>query len=225
MLKKFYISIICFCTVFLILLLSVITTSLDRSFFEKQYVKNETAIQTQMTIESLNIATDKLLDYLAGSADDLDVELQVNGTPRQVFDEREKEHMEDVQNLFVGVIKIAIGFSVFVLAGVVLFAVKGNLVQNFYKPYRNAFLTTTIFSVVVGAVFTINFNWFWVKFHEVLFTNDLWLLDPATSIMINMFPLDFFYNICFVILVKFLVVNFILCTVLLLANKIKKKTR
>ena len=28
----------------------------------------------------------------------------------------------------------------------------------------------------------------------LLFTNDLWLMDPSTSIMINMFPAQFFSN-------------------------------
>ncbi len=40
-----------------------------------------------------------------------------------------------------------------------------------------------------------DFSTFWVSFHELFFTNDLWLLDPAKSVLINMVPAQFFYDL------------------------------
>ena len=40
-----------------------------------------------------------------------------------------------------------------------------------------------------------DFNGAFTAFHHMLFTNDLWLLDPATDRMIRMFPEPFFIDI------------------------------
>ena len=58
----------------------------------------------------------------------------------------------------------------------------------------------------------LDFSSFWTAFHHLFFTNDLWLLDPATSRMINMMPLQLFYDI-----VVFVVVVFILLWAALIA--------
>jgi integral membrane protein (TIGR01906 family) len=43
----------------------------------------------------------------------------------------------------------------------------------------------------------IDFYKYFTIFHEIFFTNDLWLLDPATDRLINIFPQDFFTDMAF----------------------------
>ena len=60
---------------------------------------------------------------------------------------------------------------------------------------KNNLIAIGVFGVFLGcvAIFcAIDFDAFWTLFHQILFRNDLWLLDPTTSVMINMFPLEFF---------------------------------
>ena len=57
-----------------------------------------------------------------------------------------------------------------------------------------------------GALAAVDFNWFWTQFHHVFFTNDLWLLNPATSVLIQMVPEEFFSAIVLKILIWFAVV-------------------
>jgi len=45
-----------------------------------------------------------------------------------------------------------------------------------------------------------------------MFSNDLWLLDPRVSTMINMFPLNFWLAMCSKMLVRFAVLYFALFT-------------
>ncbi len=55
-----------------------------------------------------------------------------------------------------------------------------------------------ISGAVVGAVAVwaaVDFNAFWINFHKLFFTNDLWLLDPAKSVLINMVPSQFFFDL------------------------------
>ena len=56
-----------------------------------------------------------------------------------------------------------------------------------------------------GAIWILaDFTGFWTTFHQLFFTNDLWLLNPATDRMINLFPEAFFSHLVIRILLWFL---------------------
>ncbi|HSN67432.1 MAG TPA: DUF1461 domain-containing protein, partial [Fusibacter sp.] len=66
------------------------------------------------------------------------------------------------------------------------------------------------------ALYFIDFDWAFRKFHEIFFTNDLWLLDPKTDRLIQMMPLEFFIDFTkqwlskvFLIFLLFITVGFI----------------
>ena len=63
--------------------------------------------------------------------------------------------------------------------------------------------------ILCGVLAVVDFNWFWTQFHHVFFTNDLWLLNPATSVLIQMVPEAFFSAIVTKILIWFAVVMII----------------
>src|SRR5699024_3895128 len=73
-----------------------------------------------------------------------------------------------------------------------------------FKVIKNAILS--IFSVLGILILyaLIDFNGFWIHFHKLLFSNDLWLLNPATDRMINMFPESFFNQMVINIIMLFL---------------------
>lgn len=52
--------------------------------------------------------------------------------------------------------------------------------------------------VVLLAIMAMNFDAFFVRFHEILFRNSDWMFDPAEDPIINVLPEDFFAT-CFVI--------------------------
>ena len=72
----------------------------DRGVYTKEYAKNGTAEYMQMSDEDLEHTTDVLLAYLKDERDDLYVKAVVDGTEREVFDQREKLHMIDVKALY-----------------------------------------------------------------------------------------------------------------------------
>ena len=61
-------------------------------------------------------------------------------------------------------------------------------------------LVVVAFTAVWAAA---DFDAFWLNFHYLFFDNDLFLLDPNTSIMINMFPSAFFMHMVFMIIATF----------------------
>lgn len=189
-----------------ILLWSVIGVSQFRPFFSWQYHKLDRAQAIGIAHDDLMDVTDGLLSYMIGTRENLDMQYGVKGEMRQIFDQREKLHMVDVKNLYLGVVHIACVLSVAVaLAAAFLVKKDGakTAKATLKNKYKFAAAGLLLMAAVFGGVIVTNFQWFWYNFHLVFFTNDLWLLDPAVSIMINMFPLEFFYAICAAILVVF----------------------
>ena len=78
----------------LALFLSLLLTSIDllcfnRSFFRWQYSLNHTAESIGISEDGLMNATNALLDYMQDKRDDIKVIEVVNGSEREIFDERE----------------------------------------------------------------------------------------------------------------------------------------
>ncbi|MBP1554298.1 MAG: DUF1461 domain-containing protein, partial [Oscillospiraceae bacterium] len=110
--KKLFYNIILPVTFVALLLLSVVGVSQFRPFFAKQYDKLGTAEYIGIAQEDLMSVTDGLLSYMAGGRENLDMQYEVKGQLREIFDEREKLHMIDVKNLYMGVIYIGAGLFV-----------------------------------------------------------------------------------------------------------------
>lgn len=119
-----------------------------------------------------------------------------------LFTERERLHMEDVLVLFQGGQRIALGCG---LAAVVLALLA--LIWGGRKRVGNGlFMGIGAFAAVVliiGLWALIDFNGWFTAMHELVFTNDLWLLDPAESMLIRMLPLDFFIGAVGTIALRF----------------------
>lgn len=167
---------------------------MDLNFYETEYAKLGTAGDIGMSQEDLMAATRRLLLYMKGDVSDLDVSATVGHAERQVFNLRERAHMVDVAALFQGWMlyeKLAFALTAAAVL-LLLFAAKERRLSFFARCYRNAALLFGALLLAVGVWVLLDFNSFWTSFHLLLFRNDLWLLDPATSIMINMFPEVFF---------------------------------
>lgn len=177
----------------------------DRSFYRREYEKNDTAAYMQMSDEDLEKTTDVLLGYLKDERDDIIVTATVAGYEREVFDERETLHMIDVKALYQNAMKVrtvclAVGAVCLLLA---YFRSRGSYLpalKNGYW-YGIGLMFAVISALAVWAV--IDFNAFWIQFHELLFDNDLYLLDPNTELLIRMVPETFFFDLVMRIVVVF----------------------
>ncbi len=220
--------IVAFCAIFACFLGSILVTANDRSFYPEQYEANGTMQQTGMTIEDLTLASDALLDYMFDLRDDISVTVTVNGEQREAFDERETLHMVDVKELFLFALNFSYILAATSLVGVllVLLLFKRQGLTALARMFNAASVVFVALGALLGVFIATNFNVFWTAFHLLVFTNDLWILDPNVSIMINMFPLDFFFAMCVDILIAFAVCLVSLFLILNIANTfIKKKIK
>ena len=148
--------------------------------------------------EALPRVNEVLADYLCGERGDIDIEEEVFGVQQQVFNADEKAHMVDVVNLFrleqvVRTVCLAVGGILLVLAA---FLARRQLLSVSLRALGVAALTLLALGALLFLIYqTYSFNRLFILFHQLLFTNDLWIMDPATDAMIRMFPADFFQQI------------------------------
>lgn len=177
-----------------LLLTSVEVVTFDLNHYIREYEKHEIVAVTEIDMEDLKYITDELLSYLRDDRDDLVIEGTVRGETREIFGQREKQHMVDVKKLFIEGRRIRnVGFIIVVS---ILLWISKN------KEGRRKLAKTFLYTVIVNISLIIilfllmyfDFNRYFNYFHYIFFNNDLWLLDPNTDIMIQMLPQDFFYN-------------------------------
>ena len=183
--------------IFAILVTSVQIVAFDYPFYEREYSKLNVTQYTLMEYDELMRVTEYLLDYVQGRHDKLDVRAVLAGKERTVFNERDQAHMVDVQALYLGVSKgrwysFAIAAALYALAA--LTAKKGRRLRTLAKGYITGAVLYLLAFAVIGVWAVVDFTQFWTTFHELVFSNDLWLLDPRISVLINMYPETFFYD-------------------------------
>ncbi len=176
-----------------------------KPFYYYEYSSGNQAQHIGMSEEGLNEATDVLLDYLKDKRDDIYVETEVAGTVREVYNQREKLHMIDVKNLYQKAVLVRNILAIGTIAGFLWLFFRDrdsfpSLLKEGLKHGLLCLLVVVAFTAVWAAA---DFDAFWLNFHYLFFDNDLFLLDPNTSIMINMFPSAFFMHMVFMIIAAF----------------------
>lgn len=167
----------------------------DYAFYEREYEKYNVTESLGMEMEDVMDVTEKMMDYLIGERPELSVITEVEGQTQDFFNEQDRLHMADVKNLFLGGLSLRWwllgGAAVLIILLVIL---KGDWKRILPKAYFIALGIFLALTVVLGLLIASDFTKYFTIFHEIFFTNDLWLFDPATDYMIRMLPEGFFYD-------------------------------
>lgn len=138
--------------------------------------------------------TGKTIEELEAISKDIIVYLKNKGGNERLtpyFNQREVMHMEDVQVLFRALRLLNIGLlSLLLYLTYRLSKSKADLRPIYIGLNANYILL----ALLIGLIMKGSFNKYFTYFHLIFFTNDLWLLDPATDLMIQMMPLEFFID-------------------------------
>ena len=178
-------------------------------FYKNFYTQENLAPNIGTTYDKLIDNTSNLLDYLNYNA-----ELNTSWyTPKDIL------HMVDVRTLYNISHKIMIIFLIiFIISTILLVTLcKRNTIYYISKTFNKVLLS---FFVVIGGlacIISYNFNSFWIKFHQLLFSNDLWLLSPDESNLIQMVPEEFFISLItkiiihiFILFISLFIINFVI---------------
>lgn len=193
-------------------------------FYEKEYEKYAVTVDLQMELEDVMEVTDYMMDYLIGKEEKLSIETTVDGQRQDFFNEQDRLHMADVKKLFLGGLTLRWwllgGFAVLMALFVFL---KGDWKRWIPKAY---FIGLGIFgalTVILGGLFASDFTKYFTIFHEIFFTNDLWIFDPETDLMIRMLPEGFFYDMVMRIGIVFVILLLALLAAALVWRQAGKK--
>ncbi|WP_243109310.1 TIGR01906 family membrane protein [Dehalobacter sp. 12DCB1] len=189
-----------------VMLLTVIELCVfDLNFFRSEYNKLDTVSVTGMPEKDLMVTTTELLAYIQGDKDNLEIRAEINGQERQVFNQREIVHMADVQRLYLSSRMVRNAGLIVLFLFLILLRISNG--KKYFRSWASGFLAAAvIFLCIFGAVGIAvwrDFQVFWDSFHYLIFTNDLWLLDPETDILIQMVPEQFFFDLVIRILALF----------------------
>ena len=184
------------------LLTSIEICSFSRSFYIHEYEKGKQAELISMSDSDLMNATDTLLDYLKDRRDDIVCEAQIAGTVREVYDERETLHMVDVKNLYQNAMTAR---NIFFAVSVILLLAgwRRSRLEAVKEAYQYGLMMLSVLVIFCLVYALVDFNAFWFQFHYVFFDNDLFILDPNVSIMINMFTETLFFDLVIRIIILF----------------------
>lgn len=181
----------------------------DFDYYQKEYEKYQVVDDLNMEMEDVMVVTDEMMDYLVDKRSDLDIETTVDGQIREFFSEDEKLHMLDVKNIFMFCLALRrVCLTYMILSVMMLMAYRyfrGKIdYQKLIKRLTLCMLSVLAIILISLGIITLyaynDFTEFFIIFHKILFTNDLWLMDPDISLLINMLPEGFFMDMAFRIL-------------------------
>lgn len=187
------------CLLVALLYASIASVAFSPGFYARAQARAEAPVQS----ERLNL---QVIDFLRGEAP-LD--------PSD-FDETDRLHMDDVLHLFrmgrrVAFVCLAAGMALLLFAR---FDGAGML------------LGLGCFAALLagmGLWAALNFDGWFTAMHRLMFTNELWLLDPAFSTLINMMPLGFFIDAAFATVGRFLLFAVGYAAIALILWRLRKK--
>ncbi len=198
-------------------------------WYEKTYTKYKVLDDLEMEMSDTMQVTKEMMSYLRGNRANLVVDTIVDGEEREFFNDREKAHMVDVKNLFVGGMWLRRA-AILVLALAIVLLIKTNADWKRLLP-KSFLITIGSFmgiTLAAGVLFMTDFHRYFMIFHEIFFTNDLWLLDPDTDLLIRMLPEGFFLDMVKRIGLIFLILMIIvlvISVVILKSIKIRKTNK
>jgi integral membrane protein (TIGR01906 family) len=166
----------------------VIYLSVSHSFHEKEIQKPEVIGNiNQQTAQEIS---NQVISYLQGKTE----------LSEELIGSTAKQHMKDVK-LFRNITKYLLFTSIII-------SISGILILLFLKKFKRIskiILTSSIITLsLLFLTFIISKTSFtnaFTAFHEIFFRNNLWLLNPETDALINVFSeqffMDFVYGVVF----------------------------
>lgn len=158
-----------------LLALSVLAVALDAPLMAEQF--RRFSVHSGLEDAAFAPVAEEVVAFLDGRIDTL-----------PTFNARENAHMADVQLIFRWV-KAVCALALPCAVGLWLGRRRGSL--------RVYWITVAAVAAVAAGIAlwaAVDFDSLFIAFHHLLFTNDLWLLDPRTDLMIRLMPTGFFVD-------------------------------
>ncbi len=167
------------------------------ALYEYAFDRYDAEAATGIERGQLDRASADLRAYFNDGRATISTLVMVDGQEEPLYTPQEVAHLADVKDLFrltFRVQELAVVYALAYVVGVFVWAREATL---------RSLATNVITSLLVGAgavagiglfAFT-GFESSWQQFHEIVFPNDFWLLNPASDHLIQMFPEEFWFDV------------------------------
>jgi len=175
---------------------SVLEVAGDRDFYLREFAKYDVGRVTGLDQVQLAAVADAFIAYLRDPLARLDVEVTIGGARRPLFNEKEIHHMDDVQKLFALVrqTRMAAGAVLLVLPLAGLWLGGAGFLPRLGMLLALGGILTVVLLGLAGLLSLVDFSQAFVRFHELAFSNDLWMLDPRTDYLVMLYPEGFWLD-------------------------------
>ncbi|MFH1486174.1 MAG: TIGR01906 family membrane protein, partial [Chloroflexota bacterium] len=165
------------------------------AFYEYEFQKHEISSQAGIKQAELLKVPKGLIPYFESEDKSIDLQVEVNGNKRQLFNEKEVAHLRDVKDLVRQSYRIqAMALAYMLGYFAVSYGLKGmSRLPGAAKLLVVSSVATVGLMAVIGLGVFLQFDALFKQFHLLSFTNDFWLLDPRTDYLVRIFPAGFFY--------------------------------
>ncbi len=162
----------------LIILANFKALVMNKSYYQSLYIK--VGVYQNFDPQIASYATDNLFGYFRGQ----------NKLDQNFFSTQAVSHLKDIRDL----LSFSNGLFSLSLAAVIIitaFLISKKQFKTILKSIFISSIITAVFVAVLGLGVATTFDSFFLKFHQLLFTNTLWLF-PADDNLIKLFPEQFF---------------------------------
>ena len=162
----------------------------DTGYLEGGLRRHDAAENTDIALGELDYAVASIVRYFEDDAETLRILVFTGGEEMVLFSEEETIHMEDVKGLMRTIFRaneVALGFVLAYVAGAALWSGERSG-RDLAKETLAAVGVGGAAGVFVGILAIVGFESAWERLHEIIFTNDFWLLDPSRDRLIQIVP-------------------------------------
>ena len=149
--------------------------------------------------EEIKLNYDYLIDY------NLIENMGEFNLPTIEYSKEGKIHFQEVRNIFRIIKKVFYVSGIVSVIGIILSIKNKNI-----KFLNTSSIMTILLPIITAIPLMINFNYFFIKFHETVFSNDYWIFDPNVDPIINILPENVFFHIGVFILAIILIMSILL---------------
>ena len=164
-----------------ILLLSYNLVAYNLNFYKSEFSKHD--VYSSLNKSDVDREADNLINYF-----------KTGNLETNFFNEKELTHLKDVYNL--NRVACYIFYSLLmIISSCLIYLLYSKRYEELYKSLFHSGLTSIIVIILFLILVSINFTSSFTIFHRILFTNDLWQLNPETDNLIVMFPEGLFLDV------------------------------
>jgi integral membrane protein (TIGR01906 family) len=171
-------------------------TTLDTGFYLQEFAKYRIGFNMGLSDQQLHVIADDFAAYFQGPPGELHIVADLPSGRQALLNAKEIHHMVDVQVLMRLVFQLWVGSFIILGIAVAIMVLPhpSSAAPWVMTAAASGGILTVVLIAGIGAAAALDFNSLFYRFHMLSFTNDLWLLDPRTDRLIQLFPIGFFFD-------------------------------